>query len=129
MAACNKATLISSAVSNQFTGAAPEVVNALILQLLCEISGMACNKATLLSDAITNGFTGVEPNVWNALVLQLLCEIQVGGGVGGSQEVYEGNGDPNGVVTPADPTKPAIYNQLDGPQPQWRWIVAAQAWT
>lgn len=89
---------------------------------------MACNKATLLSDAISNQFTGVEPNVWNALVLQLLCEIKDnGGGGGGSQEVYEGNGAPG--IVPDDPTKPAIYNQLDGPQPQWRWIVAAQAWT
>lgn len=91
---------------------------------------MACNKATLLSDAINNQFTGVEPNVWNALVLQLLCEIKDngGGGGGGSQEVYEGNGDPNGVETPDDPTKPAVYNNLDVPGEQWWWVVADQNW-
>lgn len=35
--ACNKATLLSDAISNQFTGVEPNVWNALVLQLLCEI--------------------------------------------------------------------------------------------
>lgn len=98
MAACNKSTLIGDAVLNQFTGLAPDIRDAIIIQLLCDLTGMACNKATLLSNAISNGFTGLEPRIRDALIVQLLCDLVNAGGVGGSRQVYDGAGDPNSVV-------------------------------
>lgn len=107
MAACSKSSLIGDAVLNQFTGLVPDIRDAIIIQLLCTISGMACNKATILQDAITNQFTGLEPRIRDAIIVQLLCDISSGGGVGGGQQVYTNAGDPNGVVTHND-TTPAL---------------------
>lgn len=44
-----------------------------------------------------------------------------------TQQIYSGTADPNtSGVTPADPTKPAIYNQF--PATQWWWHVADATW-
>jgi hypothetical protein len=129
MAACNKSTLIGDAVLNQFTGLAPDIRDAIIIQLLCDLTGMACNKATLLSDAISNGFTGLEPRIRDALIVQLLCDINGGGGVGGGQQVYVNAGDPNGVVlhnatTPAlciDTSNNIVWTKTDGVASNTGW--------
>lgn len=79
MAACNKAVLLADAVTNQFSGAVPEVRDALMLQMLYDIRtaivGNSPSKWTILMDAQANGFTGVEPRKRDALILQLLCDI------------------------------------------------------
>ena len=129
MAVCNKGTLLSDAVSNRFTGVAPDIRDAIILQLLCNISGMSCDKATLLQDAISNGFTGVAPRIRDALILQLLCNISSGGGAGGVQQVYDNAGDPNGVVNhgsvlPAiciDTTNHILWTKTDGVASNTGW--------
>lgn len=44
------------------------------------------------------------------------------------RQVYSGNGDPNGVLVPDDPTLACVYNNLDVPGEQWWWVVDTQTW-
>lgn len=44
------------------------------------------------------------------------------------RQVYSGNGDPNGVLIPDDPTLACVYNNLDVPSEQWWWIIDTQTW-
>lgn len=133
MAVCSAATLLADASTNRFTGVEPIRWNPLVLQLLYEIataSGMAdCSVDDLLSRARSNRFTGVEPIKWNPLVLQLLCEIlDATGGGGGSQEIYQGEGNPNDLaIIPDDPTKPALFEDLTN-NIGWWWHVDDQSW-
>lgn len=46
----------------------------------------------------------------------------------GIREIYQGNGDPNGVTFPDVPSLPALYYNLDVPGELWVWVVAAQSW-
>lgn len=67
----------------------------------------------------------------DAIELALLNVIAgTGGGGGGvtAQQVYQGAAaDPNGVVTPADITKPALYFPNSGGT-LWQFDVPSQTW-
>lgn len=129
MATCSKAQLLIDAVANQFTGVAPDIRDSIIIQLLCEIKGMPCDKATLIASAQSNQFTGVEPRIRDALILQLLCDIfDGGGGGGGDRQVYQGSGDPNGVVTPDNTAIANLYYNTDVPGELWNWSIPGQVW-
>jgi hypothetical protein len=53
-----------------------------------------------------------------------------GGGGGGSGSTISGAfANPNGNVTPADPTKGALYYQAGGSGTLWEWQVGSQTWT
>lgn len=52
-----------------------------------------------------------------------------GGGSGGSNDKTGAFADPNGNVTPDDPTNPAFYYQeSNSANNVWRWSVGGQAW-
>lgn len=52
-----------------------------------------------------------------------------GGGGGDSGQIIIGEfDDPNGNVTPDDPTQPAIYYKEGAVNNQWRWDVPDQDW-
>jgi hypothetical protein len=82
MAACNLATLESSACLNGFWGAAQSdvIADAVELQLLYLISGSSKTVAQLEVDACANGFLQVAQTVDSAEAakLQLYCQISGG---------------------------------------------------
>lgn len=52
-----------------------------------------------------------------------------GDGGSGAEQVYTDSfSDPNGNVTPTDPTKGAWYYQDEGPLVWWQWSVNSQLW-
>lgn len=59
---------------------------------------------------------------------QLYCNGGGGGGGGGDRQVYFGNGDPNGVITPDNTAIANLYYNEDVPGEMWNWSVAQQAW-
>lgn len=68
----------------------------------------------------------------SVIVLYGTGDLQTGGAAGGGssvKQIYTGAwADPNGNVTPDDPTLAAIYYD-DVPEPtQWTWSVAGQNW-
>lgn len=88
----------------------------------------SCDVTTLLSEA--NCYNCLTNRQLQLIQTSLLCNIfaEGGGGGGGGQEVYDGNGDPNGAVTPIINSNPAVYYNLDVPGEIWYWSTAAQAW-
>lgn len=70
-----------------------------------------CNVDALIADAAC--FACQPLGIQQLLELQLLCEIlnSAGGGGLNGKEIFSGNGDPNGVITPG--VTDAIYRQLD----------------
>lgn len=127
MSACSLDTLTSDAVSNRFTGVLEDRQNALILQLLCNISsalGMPCNIDTLTADAQTNRFTGLLPDRQNALILQLLCDIS-SAGAGSLGGLSQGTTPP--VAPPTNPAVTNIYfDTTTGTF--YGWNTVSQAW-
>lgn len=119
---------------NQYTNNAACILNCVpegaqkgvLIALLMRLNSMAITPATiqtLLSDAkcvIQCIPEGAQMGVLNSLASQLL-----GSGISGVTGVYSGNGDPNGVVTPAGGA--ALYIQKDSvPAGQvWWWDGAA----
>lgn len=71
---------------------------------------------------VTNGDIYTKSgDVWNL----------VSGGTGAAEMVVGVVDDPNGVHTPTDPTKPAVYYRDSAGNDNiqmWRWSVADQEW-
>lgn len=84
---------------------------AQMVYLLCQLNGMTCDPDTLAEiPEIACLQNWDQQSLWAAAVYEL-CMISSGGA--GTQEVYEDVfDDPNGNVTPVNPTKPARYSQL-----------------
>ena len=62
---------------------------------------MACDPATLMREALCISQC-VPPGFQTAILINLACQIlnnTSGGGGAGFQQIYQSNGDPNGVVT------------------------------
>ncbi len=70
-----------------------------------------CDVQSLMTEA--KCFTCLSPGMWQALELALLCDlIEKINNIGTvTKEIFSGNGDPNGVITPQ--VTDAIYRQLD----------------
>jgi hypothetical protein len=82
-----------------------------------------CTPTDLI--ASTKCFACLSEKQILAIIAYLSCQI-ASGGTGGSQELYEGSGDP-GALIPDDPTKPAQYTNLND-SVQWTWDAGAQNW-
>lgn len=109
-----------------------------------------CRKETQMFDAFeaeippttsdcTNGGTMLFPNCRTRGTSASESDGGNGGGGGGGGgttiitntvfQVYAGTGDPNGVLTPDDPTRPAIYRWVDNANTIMWWDVDAEVWT
>lgn len=79
MAACDIATLLTSACDNDFMGVAEDGVlsRAVILQLLYDLAGESATEAELMEQACSNGFAKVahDESLFRATALQLLCNL------------------------------------------------------
>lgn len=63
-----------------------------------------------------------------AMLVLLNAIVAAGGGGGGETQVYQDSfADPNGNVTPDDPTKAALYYP-DGGGTTFQWDVGSQTW-
>jgi len=85
-----------------------------------------CDVQTLLDDAAC--FTCLSPGVLQILEVALLCQIfnSAGGGGLSGKEIFSGNGDPNGVITPT--VADGLYYQRDSVPPNQVWIWQDGAW-
>lgn len=102
---------------------------AVVVRLLCALrdrESVPCDPTTLMADAkciacaIPRGFM-------TAAMIPVLCAVVAGGGLA-SVQVYQGVFvDPNGNVTPSDPTKPALYFK-NGGGTLWQFDVPSQTW-
>ncbi len=134
--ACDPQTLIAGAKCFECfsSGAYDRLFDAVEVALLCAIvdgdTSMACNPQSLISQANCL-FCNIPDGMMQSVKLYLLCQIAAnggGGGGGGTIQVYEGAfTDPNGNVTPDDPTKPALYF-TNGGGTLWQWDVPSQTW-
>jgi len=84
-----------------------------------------CSPQTLISEG--SCLLCLTKHELLVVIAQLLCEINEAGGLSLVQ-VYTGAfADPNGNVTPDDPTRAALFYP-NGGGTQFQWDVVSQAW-
>ena len=130
MPECSPQELIADAKCWYCYGQTDDIYDRLEILLLCKIKeGVLvpeCNPLDLIEEAFCLTCT-IPQQMWPAVKLALLCSI-ASGGSGGSIQIYQGAfADPNGNVTPDDPTKPALYFP-NGGGTLWQFDVPSQTW-
>lgn len=81
----------------------------LLISIFCRIAKMNCDPETLIQNALCLEAC-LPVGMQMPVLINLACQILNGGGALG-KEIFSGNGDPNGVITPN--VTDALYRQMD----------------
>lgn len=110
-------------------GLGRETLLAIIAYELRALAGMAASTPQELATAAKCFDCGLGSETLLAIIAYSIEQLT--GGSSGLREIYEGNDiDPNGILVPNDPTKPAIYYPSGGGTggTLWQWEVGSQTW-
>ena len=114
---CDQETLISDA--KLIDCCVPKGMQmAVLISLFCQLNDMSCDSQTLINDARCLDQC-IPDSEKMAVLINLACQIVQGSG---DKEIFSGNGDPTGVITPV--ATDAIYRQLDSLPAGliWTWV-------